>query len=75
MKRIVVVTDSSAHIPTSALEGLHVPVIPVWLLWDEDRLRDGVDIDPPAFYHRLETCKPCPCNHRESPVVRSDVRI
>lgn len=66
MKRIAVVTDSSAHIPTSALEGLHVPVIPVWLLWDEDRLRDGVDIDPPAFYHRLETCKTLPTSSQPS---------
>ena len=66
MKQIAVVTDSSAHIPGSALEGLHVPVIPVWLLWDEDRLRDGVDIDPAAFYHRLETSKTLPTSSQPS---------
>ena len=66
MKRIAVVTDSSAYIPSSALEGLRVSVIPVWLLWDEDRLRDGVDIDPAAFYHRLETSKTIPTSSQPS---------
>jgi DegV family protein with EDD domain len=66
MEKTVVVTDSSAHIPASVLEGLHVPVIPVWLLWDEDRLRDGVDIDPPTFYHRLETSKTLPSSSQPS---------
>jgi DegV family protein with EDD domain len=66
MKRIAVVTDSSAYIPRSALEGLHVSVIPVWLLWDGDRLRDGVDIDPAVFYHRLETSRTLPTSSQPS---------
>ncbi|UCC65073.1 MAG: DegV family protein [Anaerolineae bacterium] len=66
MKRIAVVTDSTAYIPDTALEGLHVSVIPVWLLWDEDRFRDGVDIDPPTFYRRLEASETLPTSSQPS---------
>jgi DegV family protein with EDD domain len=51
--KIVVVTDSSAYIPEEALGGLTIPVIPVWLLWGDERFRDGVDVDPSTFYRRL----------------------
>ena len=53
-RKIVVVTDSSAYIPEQALGGLGIPVIPMWLIWGDDRFRDGVDIDPPTFYRRLQ---------------------
>ena len=51
--KIAVVTDSSAYIPAQALSGLSIPVIPLWLTWGTERLRGGVDIDPPTFYRRL----------------------
>jgi DegV family protein with EDD domain len=52
--KIVVVTDSSAYIPEEALGGLTIPVIPLWVMWGDENFRDGVDIDPPAFYRRLQ---------------------
>jgi DegV family protein with EDD domain len=52
-QRVSVVTDSTAYIPGEALGGLSIPVIPLWLIWDDDRYRDGVDIDPRTFYRRL----------------------
>jgi DegV family protein with EDD domain len=52
-KKIVVVTDSTAYLPEEAHNGYHIPTIPLWLLWGEDRFRDGVDIEPQAFYRRL----------------------
>ena len=59
-KKIIVITDSSAYIPESALAGLIVPVIPLWLLWGEESFRDGVDIQPRAFYKRLRASKTLP---------------
>lgn len=53
-QKIVVVTDSTAYIPEPALGDLSIPVIPLWLIWGPERFRDGVDIDPPTFYRRLE---------------------
>jgi DegV family protein with EDD domain len=51
--RIAVVTDSTAHIPAAALGEFDIPVIPLWLIWGEERFRDNVDIDPHTFYARL----------------------
>jgi DegV family protein with EDD domain len=53
-QNVAVVTDSTAYIPDQALSGLNIPVIPLWLIWDDERYRDGVDIEPQAFYRRLQ---------------------
>ena len=65
-QKIVVVTDSSAYIPEEALGGLSIPVIPLWVIWGEEHLRDGVDIDPPTFYRRLRTDKTFPTTSQPS---------
>jgi DegV family protein with EDD domain len=65
--KIIVVTDSSAYIPETALVGLDVAVIPLWLFWDTDRLQDGVDIDSTAFYNRLKQSKSLPTSSQPSP--------
>jgi len=65
--RIAVVTDSSAYIPESALEGLNISVIPLWLIWGNERFRDGVDIDPPTFYRRLKEARTLPTSSQPSP--------
>ncbi len=59
-QKIAIVTDSSAYIPESALKGLDVTVIPLWLLWEGESYRDGVDIDPATFYKRLREAKSLP---------------
>ncbi len=65
--KIIVVTDSSAYIPETALAGLDVAVIPLWLFWDSDRLQDGVDIDSTTFYNRLKQSKSLPTSSQPSP--------
>ena len=64
--KVVVVTDSSAYIPEEALGDLSIPVIPLWVIWGDERLRDGVDIDPPAFYSRLRAATVFPTTSRPS---------
>jgi DegV family protein with EDD domain len=59
-QRIAVVTDSSAYIPAEAQSGLDITVIPVWLVWDGESYRDGIDITPDTFYPRLQTSKTLP---------------
>jgi len=65
-QKIVVVTDSTAYIPKEALGDLNIPVIPLWLIWGNERFRDGVDIDPPAFYDRLKDAKIFPTTSQPS---------
>jgi DegV family protein with EDD domain len=65
--KIVIVTDSSAHIPEPDLQGLDIVTIPLWLIWDEQRYRDSVDIDPPTFYSRLKSSKTLPSSSQPTP--------
>ncbi|MCP4543319.1 MAG: DegV family protein [Chloroflexi bacterium] len=65
-QKVVVVTDSTAYIPQDALGDLNIPVIPLWLLWGDDRFRDGVDIDPSVFYRRLKESKVFPTTSQPS---------
>jgi DegV family protein with EDD domain len=65
-QKTVVVTDSTAYIPEEALGGYDIPVIPLWLIWGDDRFRDGVDIDPPTFYGRLPGSKVFPTTSQPS---------
>jgi DegV family protein with EDD domain len=65
-RRIAVVTDSTAYIPEEALGDLVIPVIPLCLIWGEERFRDGVDIDPPTFYRRLPGSKVFPTTSQPS---------
>lgn len=63
---IAVVTDSTACIPDEALDDLSVPTIPLWLIWDDNRYRDGVDITPEAFYRRLRQSDTIPTTSQPS---------
>lgn len=63
---IVVATDSTAYIPGEISEGFDIPVIPLWLIWGDERFRDGVDIDPPTFYDRLQTSRTFPTTSQPS---------
>ena len=53
-KNVAVVTDSTAYIPDEARAGLDIPAIPLWLIWGDERYRDGVDIAPDDFYRLLQ---------------------
>ena len=65
-RKIAVVTDSTAYIPAQALGDLDIPIIPLWLIWGDERFRDGVDIDPPTFYRRLRKAKTLPTTSQPS---------
>jgi DegV family protein with EDD domain len=66
MQKIAVVTDSSAFLPQEILEELNISVIPLWLIWDGQNYRDGVDIEPADFYQRLKTSKTLPTSSQPS---------
>ncbi|MEJ2485500.1 MAG: DegV family protein [Anaerolineales bacterium] len=64
--KIAIVTDSSTYIPPEETVGLDIHVIPLWLIWDDDRFRDGVDIQPTDFYQRLRGAKTMPSSSQPS---------
>ena len=55
MSKVAIVTDSTATIPQKLLEQYDIHVLPQVLIWGEQTLMDGVDIQPAEFYKRLQT--------------------
>jgi DegV family protein with EDD domain len=53
MSQIAIVTDSTAYIPKDLLANHQITVAPQVLIWGNETLRDGVDIQPEEFYNRL----------------------
>jgi DegV family protein with EDD domain len=65
-QKIVVVTDSSAYLPETAIGDLPIAVIPLWLMWDGESFQDGIDIHPDEFYRRLKGSKTLPTSSQPS---------
>ena len=65
-QKVAIVTDSTAYIPKDAMGDFDIPIIPLWLHWGQDSFRDGVDIDPSAFYRRLQESKDFPTTSQPS---------
>jgi DegV family protein with EDD domain len=53
MKKVAIITDSSAYLPDEIIQALNVSVVPLTLHWDDQTYRDGVDIRAEEFYARL----------------------
>ncbi len=51
--RIAIMTDSTSDLPADLAQEHDIHVIPLYVLWDGEQLRDGVDIDNATFYNRL----------------------
>lgn len=67
MRKVAIVTDSTAGIPEPLQAQLPITVIPLHLLWGKEDLRDGVDITPEAFYERLQRDPQLPHTSQVSP--------
>jgi fatty acid kinase fatty acid binding subunit len=67
MGKTVIFTDSTAYIPHAVLERYGIIVAPQVLIWGKETFRDGVDIQPDAFYERLKTAKEMPSTSQVSP--------
>lgn len=52
-KEIAIVTDSTCDIPPDLVEEYGITVVPLYLMWGEEQLVDGQDIDNATFYARL----------------------
>jgi DegV family protein with EDD domain len=66
---IHLVTDSTADISPSDAQALGVHVVPLIVRFGNEQFRDGVDIDPDAFYDKLEHTDVHPTTSQPSPDV------
>lgn len=60
MTRIAIVTDSTAYLPEELRSKYEIKVAPQVLIWGEEELLDGIDIQPTQFYERLKTAEIMP---------------
>lgn len=47
------ITDSTCDIPAHLAARYDIVVVPAYIVWGDEVLRDGIDIQPEAFYERL----------------------
>lgn len=52
---LAVITDSTCDIPQALIDQYQIIVVPHTIIWGEEQYRDRVDLQPEAFYRRLET--------------------
>jgi len=55
---IKIVTDSTADIPQPLLERYDIRVVPVNIQFGQETYQEGIDIDRPTFYRKLEEAMP-----------------
>lgn len=60
MSKTAFVVDSTAYIPADKVQQFDIKVIAQVLIWDDETMLDGVDIQPTAFYERLRDSKTMP---------------
>jgi DegV family protein with EDD domain len=53
MSAIAIVTDSTCDLPQSVIDEHQLTIVPLYVVWGDEELRDGVDIDNSTFYARL----------------------
>lgn len=66
MRKVAIVTDSTAYIPKELREQYAVTVVPQVLIWGEKTYEDDVDIQPDEFYQKLATAKVMPTTSQVS---------
>ena len=67
MNKVAIVTDSTAYLPQATLDQYHISVIPLSLVWGDQILLDGVDMQPADFYERLSKSKLMPTTSQVTP--------
>lgn len=55
MRRIRVITDSAADVPSELAQRLDITVLPCYVIFGSEVYRDGVDLTPREFYDKLAT--------------------
>jgi DegV family protein with EDD domain len=73
MKRVVVVTDSSATVPADLAQELNIRVVPIVLAFNGFIFQDGIDITPTEVYRLLRDGKHAPTT--SAPSVGDFLRV
>jgi len=67
MKKVAIVTDTTACIPQEQVERYGIEVVPMTIIFGDKVYRDGIDINPTEFYTLLRQAKKLPTTSHPSP--------
>ncbi len=67
MKKVAIVTDTTACVPGEQIARYDIEVVPVQLIIEGKSYRDGIDITPTEFYNILRQSKKLPTTSSSSP--------
>ena len=67
MAKVAIVTDTTATIPQDVIDEYDIQLVPQVLIWGEETLEDGIDIQPSEFYERLVKDKIHPTTSQVTP--------
>lgn len=73
VKKIAIVTDSTADIPSEVQKQLDIHVVPLFVIFGETSYRDGADITSKAFFEMLPKSQSHPRTSQPSPGDFSEV--
>lgn len=60
MKKVAIVTDSTAYLPQPYIDEYGISVVPLTFTWEGNTYRDGIDMSPDEFYTRLSRSNTLP---------------
>ena len=67
-----IITDSTSDLNPARAAALGVDVLPLTVHFGKDSYRDGIDIDIPTFYQKLEAAKELPTTSQLNPAMIED---
>ncbi len=62
-----IVTDSTVDIPTEQAEAAGITVVPLTVFFGDEAYLDGIELDNPLFYQKLQANKVLPTTSQPSP--------
>lgn len=65
--RVAIITDSTSDLSSEVAAENDVSIVPLYVIWGEEELRDGVDITKEEFYERLANEPTSPSTSQPTP--------
>lgn len=69
MSKVAIVIESTTKLPEEMAAKYKLPAPPAIIIWGNEELRDGIDIQPEEFYKRLAVDKDHPSTSQATPVM------
>lgn len=65
--RTAIITDSTCNLPPELAQERRIHVAPLYVVWGDESLRDGIDMQEPEFYARLRASSDIPKTSQVTP--------